>query len=112
MSQKQCRVAQPPYAVPAVFSSLKWLPGHASITAVANTCGIPACCVASSVLQFLCSIPVTICPCCNVVAPLQILTPLHVRALATVIPPLERMRDWGLSYSTRVHGISLATLYR
>jgi hypothetical protein len=43
---------------------------------------------------------------------LQVLTPLHVRALATVIPPLERMRDWSLSYSTRVHGISLATLYR
>lgn len=44
--------------------------------------------------------------------PSVILTPDHVRALASVVPPLERMRDWALAYSTAKHGISLQTLYR
>jgi hypothetical protein len=38
--------------------------------------------------------------------------PAGRRALASVIPPLERMKDWALSYSTQRHGISLQTLYR
>ena len=33
-------------------------------------------------------------------------------ALASAMPPLERMKDWALSYSTHKHGISLQTLYR
>jgi hypothetical protein len=36
----------------------------------------------------------------------------HARALASAIPPLERMKEWTLSYSTTKHGISLQTLYR
>lgn len=32
--------------------------------------------------------------------------------LASAVPPLERMKDWTLSYSTAKHGISLQTLYR
>lgn len=44
--------------------------------------------------------------------PSLILSDDHVRALASVVPPLERMRDWALTYSTAKHGISLATLYR
>lgn len=44
--------------------------------------------------------------------PSQVLDPLLCRALASAIPPLERMRHWGLAYGTRVHGTSLATLFR
>eukprot|EP00198_Chlamydomonas_reinhardtii_P001214 XP_001690549.1 predicted protein [Chlamydomonas reinhardtii] len=41
-----------------------------------------------------------------------ILTEGHARALASAIPPLERMKEWTLSYSTTKHGTSLQTLYR
>lgn len=34
------------------------------------------------------------------------------RALASVVPPLERLKNWSLSYATHKHGISLQTLYR
>ncbi|GLC34515.1 hypothetical protein PLESTM_000207100 [Pleodorina starrii] len=44
--------------------------------------------------------------------PSVIINELQARALASAIPPLERMRDWTLSYSTVKHGISLQTLYR
>ncbi|GIL71915.1 hypothetical protein Vretimale_619 [Volvox reticuliferus] len=44
--------------------------------------------------------------------PSVILNDLQMRALASAIPPLERMKDWTLSYSTVKHGISLQTLYR
>ncbi|KAG2501203.1 hypothetical protein HYH03_001017 [Edaphochlamys debaryana] len=44
--------------------------------------------------------------------PSQVLTEAGARALASIIPPLERMKDWSLSYSTSKHGISLQTLYR
>ncbi|GFR42419.1 hypothetical protein Agub_g3322 [Astrephomene gubernaculifera] len=44
--------------------------------------------------------------------PSLILNDSQTRALASAIPPLERMRDWSLSYSTAKHGISLQTLYR
>ncbi|KAG2432902.1 hypothetical protein HXX76_008633 [Chlamydomonas incerta] len=41
-----------------------------------------------------------------------ILTEGHARALASAVPPMERMKEWTLSYSTTKHGISLQTLYR
>ncbi|GIL45755.1 hypothetical protein Vafri_2909 [Volvox africanus] len=44
--------------------------------------------------------------------PSVILNDLQMRAVASAIPPLERMKDWTLSYSTVKHGISLQTLYR
>ena len=44
--------------------------------------------------------------------PSQIMSEEHFRSIASVMPPLERMKSWSMSYSTRVHGISLATLYR
>ncbi|EFJ52510.1 hypothetical protein VOLCADRAFT_56079 [Volvox carteri f. nagariensis] len=44
--------------------------------------------------------------------PSVILNDLQMRALASAVPPLERMKDWVLSYSTAKHGISLQTLYR
>ncbi|KAG1660219.1 hypothetical protein FOA52_005088 [Chlamydomonas sp. UWO 241] len=36
----------------------------------------------------------------------------HTCALMGVVPPLESLRPWELSFSTRQHGVSLATLFR
>ncbi len=33
--------------------------------------------------------------------PSHILSEAHVGALASAVPPLERMRDWALAYSTK-----------
>ncbi|KXZ47059.1 hypothetical protein GPECTOR_38g296 [Gonium pectorale] len=44
--------------------------------------------------------------------PSVILSGNQASALASAVPPLERMKSWTLSYSTTKHGISLATLYR
>uniref|UniRef100_A0A7S0YI88 Oxidation resistance protein 1 n=1 Tax=Polytomella parva TaxID=51329 RepID=A0A7S0YI88_9CHLO len=42
----------------------------------------------------------------------QLLRDKHVSAIASHIPPLQRMRRWTCTYSTFRHGTSLQTLYR
>lgn len=35
---------------------------------------------------------------------IQVMQAEHVKALAGALPPLERLRQWGLAYSTKVGG--------